>query len=66
MNKMLLPAAVLAALLAGPLLAHEDDAAAGGGQSQFGKVNHGKKQRAASLKCFEEAPTPFAPRRDSP
>ncbi len=37
MNRMLLPAAVIAALFVKPLLAHEDDAAAG--QSQFGKVN---------------------------
>src|SRR5437764_8827017 len=55
MNKMLLPAAVLAALLAGPLLAHEDDAAAGGGQSQFGKVNFPTSCSAAVQPQFERA-----------
>jgi len=55
MNKMLLPAAVLAALLAGPLLAHEDDAAAGGGQSQFGKVNFPTSCSASVQPQFERA-----------
>ena len=53
MDKMLLPAAVLAALLAGPLLAHEDDAAAG--QSQFGKVNFPTSCSAAVQPQFERA-----------
>jgi len=50
---MLLPAAVLAALFAKPLLAHEDDAAAG--QSQFGKVNFPTSCSAAVQPQFERA-----------
>jgi len=53
MNKMLLPAAVLAALFAKPLLAHEDDAAAG--QGQFGKVNFPTSCSAAVQPQFERA-----------
>src|SRR5437016_9774999 len=53
MNKMLLPAAVLAALFAKPLLAHEDDAAAG--QGRFGKVNCPTSCSAAVQPQFERA-----------
>src|SRR6266853_3585946 len=53
MNRMLLPAAVIAAFLAQPLLAHEDDAAAG--QSQFGKVNFPTSCSAAVQPQFERA-----------
>ncbi len=53
MNRMLLPAAVIAALFAKPLLAHEDDAAAG--QSQFGKVNFPTSCSAAVQPQFERA-----------
>src|SRR6266581_989716 len=53
MNRMLLPAAVVAAFLAAPLLAHEDDAAASGGQGQFGKVNFPTSCSAAVQPQFE-------------
>src|SRR5437773_1912996 len=53
MNRMLLPAAVVAAFLATPLLAHEDDAAASGGQGQFGKVNFPTSCSAAVQPQFE-------------
>src|ERR1700693_3796679 len=55
MNRMLLPAAVIAAFLAQPLLAHEDDAAAGSGPSQFGKVNFPTSCSAAVQPQFERA-----------
>ncbi len=55
MNRMLLPAAVVAAFLATPLLAHEDDAAATSGQGQFGKVNFPTSCSPAVQPQFERA-----------
>ncbi|HMJ27341.1 MAG TPA: hypothetical protein VK512_01330, partial [Xanthobacteraceae bacterium] len=55
MNRMLLPTAVIGAFLAQPLLAHEDDAVAGSGQSQFGKVNFPTSCSAAVQPQFERA-----------
>jgi len=52
---MLLPAAVIAAFLAAPLLAHEDDAAARSGQGQFGKVNFPTSCSSAVQPQFERA-----------
>ncbi len=53
MNRTLLPAAVIAAFLSQPLLAHEDDAA--GGQGQFGKVNFPTSCSTAVQPQFERA-----------
>ena len=53
MNRMLLPAALIAACFAHPVLAHDDDAAAG--QSQFGKVNFPTSCSAAVQPQFERA-----------
>ncbi len=55
MNRVLLFAAVIAAFLANSLFAHEDDAAAGSGQSQFGKVNFPTSCSAAVQPQFERA-----------
>src|SRR5438445_4984389 len=55
MNKMLLPAAVVAAFFASPLWAHDDDAAAQSGQGQFGKVNFPTSCSAAVQPQFERA-----------
>jgi tetratricopeptide (TPR) repeat protein len=55
MNTMLVPAAVIAAFLAQPLRANEDDAAAKSGQGQFGKVNFPTSCSAAVQPQFERA-----------
>src|SRR5258708_34275700 len=55
MNRVLLFAAVIAAFLANSLFAHEDDAAAGSGQSQFGKVSFPPSCSAAVQPQFEGA-----------
>ncbi len=55
MNRMLLPAAVIAALFAEPLLAHEDDAAAGQIQNLLGYAYRNAGQLDSAFKHYQRA-----------